>query len=284
MKKENNFAAVLWMMGGISSLSIIAISARELSSGMHPFEMLFIRSVIGLAIISAIIFQKKETLLFKTEKFKIHLLRNVFHFIAQYGWFIGLGILPLAQVFSLEFTTPLWTMLIAGIFLNEKLTLPKIAAVLLGIVGVFIILRPDIRAFNTESLIVLGAALCFAIAHTSTKKLSRTEDTLTVLFYMCLIQLPLGYLLAYQHWVTPESFQWLWLLLMGLAGISAHFCITTAMRYADVGIVISVDFFRLPLIAVVGIIFYSEKFDINILIGGLIMVIGNLYVNYKNKK
>jgi len=283
MEGKNNLKSVLWMFGAISCLSIVAVSARELSEGMHTFQMLFVRSVIGLGFISILIFKSKKTEQFSTKNLKIHLLRNIFHFGGQYGWFVGLGILPLAQVFALEFTTPLWTILIAAIFLSEKLTFAKVFAVLLGIAGVFIILRPDIHAFSKESIIVLGAALCFAITFASTKQLSNNNTPLTVLFYMCLIQLPLGFVLSFNYLIIPDALQWFWLVVMSFAAMGAHFSITSALKIADASVVITLDFFRLPLIALVGVIFYNEGFDINIIIGGVIMVAGNLLVNKQSK-
>ena len=271
-----NLSVILWMSGALVSLSSIAIGARELAGEITTFQMLFFRSVIGLIVVSLIIFSANKQHCFKTKRLKLHIVRNIFHFIGQYGWFVGLGLLPLAYVFALEFTVPMWTLIIAAIFLQEGITLRKVLAVCLGVVGVLVILRPGIAIINNASFIVLFAAIGYSIAHVSVKSLSNTENPLTILFYMCLIQLPIGFAFTVNDWVFPTIAQWFWLLVIGLTALTAHFCITKAMTLADAGVVVTLDFLRLPLIAVIGVIFYEEAFDVAVVFGAVLMLSGNL--------
>ena len=126
------------------------------------------------------------------------------------------------------------------------------------------------------AFIVLASALLFSVSHTTSKALSRTEDSLTILFYMCLIQLPIGLILSISDWTWPQPSDWPWLLLVSLSALSAHFCLTRAMQYADVTTIVTLDFLRLPLIALVGVLFYQEQFELSLIIGGLIMLSANL--------
>lgn len=126
------------------------------------------------------------------------------------------------------------------------------------------------------AFIILASALLFSVSHTTSKALSRTEDSLTILFYMCLIQLPIGLILSISNWTWPQPSDWPWLLLVSLSALSAHFCLTRAMQYADVTTIVTLDFLRLPLIALVGVLFYQEQFELSLIIGGLIMLSGNL--------
>jgi drug/metabolite transporter (DMT)-like permease len=266
----------LWMIGGLISLSLMAIGARELAGQITTVQILFFRSVISLIVITLIIYKSKKTRLFSSKRIKLHIVRNVFHFVGQYGWFLGLGLLPLAHVFALEFTVPMWTLLIAALFLKEGITARKIIAVLFGVAGVYVILKPGIEIVDSASIIVLIAAIGYSISHVTTKALSNTEDSLTVLFYMCLIQLPIGLLLTINDWVLPNLEQWLWLGVVGITALTAHYCITNAMKLAEAGIVVTLDFLRLPLIAVVGVIFYNEAFDVVVILGASFMLFGNL--------
>ena len=275
--------SVLWMMGTLASFCLMAVSVRELSLEINTFQILFFRSVIGLVIISAVILASRQHNLFITQRFNQHVLRNAFHFAGQYGWFLGLALLPLAQVFALEFTTPLWTMLIAAWVLKEKITRKKIIAITLGLIGVYIIVAPGSEIFNVVSFIVLGAAMCYATSHISTKSLSQSEHPLTILFYMCAIQLPIAGLLTFNNWYLPNPIQWAWLLLVGMTALSAHYCITKAMHYSEVSTVVTLDFLRLPLIAVVGVILYSESFNISIITGAALMLLGNLINTHQIK-
>ncbi len=266
----------LWMMGALLSLSLMAIGARELAGEISTLQILFFRSVIGLLIITLIIFSSRKQQLFSTKRIKLHIVRNFFHFIGQYGWFLGIGLLPLAHVFALEFTVPIWTLIIAGIFLKEGITTRKVIAVLCGLSGVYVILNPGVEIVEYASVVVLVAAIGYSISHVTTKSLSRTEDSLTVLFYMCLIQLPIAFLLTINDWVFPNITQWSWLSIIGLSALTGHHCITNAMKLAEAGIVVTLDFLRLPLIAVVGVIFYNEPFEVAVILGASFMLLGNM--------
>ena len=267
---------VLWMMGGLVSLSLIAIGARELAGHITTFQILFFRSVISLIVITLIINKSKKPNLYSSKRIKLHIVRNIFHFVGQYGWFLGLGLLPLAHVFALEFTVPLWTLIIAALFLKEGITIKKTIAVFFGVADILVILKPGIEIIEPASLIVLVAAIGYSVSHVTTKSLSNTEDTLTVLFYMCLIQLPIGLLLTIHDWVFPDLKQWLWLGVVGITALTGHYCITNAMKLAEAGIVVTLDFLRLPLIAVVGVIFYNEAFEFAVILGASLMLFGNL--------
>jgi drug/metabolite transporter (DMT)-like permease len=184
--------------------------------------------------------------------------------------------LPLAEVFALEFTVPIWTLIIAAIALGEKITARKVLSILLGGLGVMVILQPGIAIINAASFIVLASAICYAVSYAATKSLSSSESVVSILFYMCLIQLPIGLVLSIPNWVWPEGLQWVWLLTIGLTALSAHYCLVNALRYAEASTVVTLDFLRLPLIAVVGALFYSEQLDVALLFGGLLMLTANI--------
>jgi drug/metabolite transporter (DMT)-like permease len=277
-------SAFLWMSGALMSFSLMAIGARELAGAIGTFQILFFRSVIGLFVISLVILHTKQTALFQTHRIKLHGGRNLFHFLGQYGWFLGIGLLPLAQVFALEFTTPIWTLAFASVFLKEPLTIRKVIAIALGTVGVYLILAPGSATVNAAAVYVVGAAICYSLAYVSTKSLSSTEDPLTVLFYMCLIQLPMGLMLGANNFVAPTTGQWVWLILIGITALTAHFCLTNAMKTADASVVVTLDFLRLPLIAMVGVAFYSEALKPMLILGASLMLLGNLINLHKPKK
>ena len=275
------------MIGALLSFCLMAVGARELSGHIDTFQILFFRSAIGLSILTLLIVSTRKIKHFRTQRLGLHSIRNIFHFGGQYGWFAGIGLLPLAEVFALEFTVPLWTALIAYCFLGERLTARKIMSLLLGLLGVFIIVQPGIAIVNPASLIVIGAAICYAIAHSSTKSLSSTESPLTVLFFMCLIQLPIGLYFSLPHWQNPTHGEWLWMMIIGVTALSANYCMTKAMLYAEVTAVVTIDFLRLPVIALVGVMFYSENFELTLIIGASLMLLGNvvnMYIpNYRRK-
>ena len=275
--------SIIWMIGALTSFCLMAVGARELNNQIGIFQILFFRSIVGLLVLLPIIlFSKNSDLLFP-KRIRLHVVRNLFHFAGQYGWFLGIGLLPLATVFAIEFTTPFWTIIISYLFLKEPITIKKVIAVLLGILGVMIIVQPSTAVNHYASLIVLGAAICYAFSHVSTKSLSNTESPITIIFVMCLIQAPLGLLLFIQGWTTPIGIQWLWLIIIGLTALSAHYCMTKAMQYAEVTFVVTMDMLRLPLISIIGVLLYSEHFSMALVLGILFIVAGNSLNIYSRK-
>ena len=213
---------------------------------------------------------------------KLHLLRNSIHYASQYAWALSLTLLPLAMVFSLEFTMPAWTALLAVWLLNVRMTPSRIGVVLLGIVGVLVMLRPGIADINPAVFVVLAAAFGFAIVMIATKKLTVTESTFAIIFWMSVIQLPIS-LIGSALAGNPGAFlnlnaaSILPLLGLGIAGTSSHYCLTNAFRAGDATVVVPLDFMRIPLIAVVGWALYGESLDIFVLLGALIIIMGVLW-------
>jgi len=275
--------AALWMVGTLVSFMTMAIGGRELSDELSTFQILFFRSVIGLLVIACLLHRSGWQQV-RTPAISIHFIRNLAHYCGQFGWFYGLAFIPLAEVFAIEFTVPVWTALLAVFFLGERLTLPRMIAIGLGIVGMLIILRPGLEVMKPAALAVLGGAICYAISHIKTKKLAHIDTPLCILFYMTVIQLPLGLIPALYDWKTPSVDAWPWILMVGLTAMSAHYCLTRAMKLIDATVVVSMDFLRLPLIAAVGFLFYGEPLEWAVLIGALVMLIGNYISNRAEKR
>lgn len=267
---------VLWMSGAVLSFSAMAVAARELLQHMGPFQILFVRSAIMLAIVLVVIAQA-EGAVTSTRRLPLHALRNVVHFGGQYCWVYAIGVLPLATVFAIEFTMPVWTAILAALILGERLTPNRIAMLALGLVGVLIILRPGFGLFHTGALVALLASLFYAGNMIATKRLTATDSPLAILFWMSVIQTPLSLLTALPQWVSPPAADLPWMFVMGLGSYTAHYCMTRAFKLADATVVVPIDFTRLPLIAVVGAVFYAEAFDPWIILGAGIIFAGTYY-------
>jgi drug/metabolite transporter (DMT)-like permease len=262
--------AALWMAGALISFMAMAIAGRQLSAELTTFQILFFRSFVGLLVV-LVLLQRSGWTHVKTRVFGAHLLRNVAHFGGQYGWFYGIAFIPLTEVFAIEFTVPVWTAILAMIFLGERMNRLRVLAVVLGFVGILVILRPGMAVVSVPALAVLGGALCYAISHVFTKRLSGTERPLTILFYMTVIQLPLGLVPALPHWAWPSTALWPWVGTVAVTALSAHYCLTRAFQLADATVVIPMDFLRLPLIALLGFLFYGETVKIWVCVGALIV-------------
>ena len=270
---------VLWMMGTLLSFSAMAVSIRELSATLGIMEILSARAAIGLLLVGALLaFRPALRHALNRRRLGLHVARNAIHFGAQYLWATSLLLLPLSTVFALEFTMPAWTMLLATLFLHERMTPSRIGAVVLGLIGVFVILRPGIETFHPAALLVLAAALGYSIQNIATKKLTTTQSTFAIVFWMNVIQLPLGLMGADPFFATKLGLHELPALAgLGIAGLSAHYCLSNAFRAGDASLVVPLDFLRIPLIAVVGWWLYGEPLDVFVFAGAGIIVLGLLW-------
>jgi len=276
--------AVFWMLGAIASFCLMAIAARELDGQIDKFELLAIRSMVGFVLLVVIMNVIGRPTLMFSQRTKTHFWRNLFHFIGQFSWLVGIGLLPLAQVFAIEFTVPLWVLIIAAIFLGETITKRKFASVALGLIGVAVIVKPGTDMLNFGGIVMIIAALCFAVTFILNKSLLSTEHPLTVVFYMTLIQLPLGALMAGADWTMPEPWMWPWVMSVALTGLAAHYCVSKSMQLADVSVIISLDFLRLPMIAAIGMWLYGEPLEVSVIFGGGLMLLANLVNHYRTKE
>jgi drug/metabolite transporter (DMT)-like permease len=266
----------LWMVGALLSFSAMAISVRELLRSMGNFEILALRSLVSLVLVLAVLPRFGLGSL-RTRRFGLHVVRNVLHLGGQYAWVYAIAMLPLATVFAIEFTMPVWTALLAVPILGERLNRGRVAMLVLGLAGVLIILKPGFALIHPAALVMLAGSFAYATMNIATKRLSQTDSTLAILFYMAAVQLPLALLPALPQWVAPHLRDLPWILLVGSAGLCAHYCLTRAVRIADATLVVPIDFLRLPLIAVVGMLFYGEPLELSIMLGAAVIFAGTFY-------
>ena len=274
--------AALWMVGALASFTTMGICGRELAGELTTFQILFWRSVVGVLIIGFLVSRAGPGTL-KTSSMKIHGLRNIAHFGGQFGWFYAIGVIPLVEAFSLEFTVPILTALMASVFLGERLTPARIIAILFGFLGVLVILRPGVVSISLGSVAALGAALGYATSGTATRFLAQRDTALSILFFMTVMQLPMGFFPALYDWKWPEPHTWPWLVLVGITAMTAHFTLARALRLVEAALVMPMEFARLPLIALVGYLFYGEDLEIWVAIGAAMICTG-IFFNLRDAK
>ncbi len=267
------------MTGALISFSAMAVSIRELADTLSVMEILAVRSGFGLVVMAGLTAARADlrSTIF-TRQLGLHFFRNIVHLGSQYVWATSLLLLPLATVFALEFTAPAWALLLAVPVLGEHMTASRIGAVVLGLIGVLVILRPGLATFQPAALLVLLAALGFANTLIITKKLTRTDTTFAIIFWMNLIQLPLALIASNPLFVTKLGLAQLPAVLgVGISGLASHYCLANAFRWGDASVVVPLDFLRIPLIAVVGWCLYGEQLDVFVFIGAALIIAGILW-------
>jgi drug/metabolite transporter (DMT)-like permease len=279
----SHWKGVAWMMGAVVSFSMMAVCIRELADTLSVYQILFLRSAVGLPLIVAVAAVSGRGLRqLRTAQLKLQFVRNIVHIIGQGLWIYAITVLSLAMVFAVEFTTPLWSVLMASVLLGEPTNRAQRIGLALGLVGTLIIVRPSPAGISWAVVIMLAAALCYAGAHLGTRVLTRTDASVSVPFWMCVIQSPIGLVLAVTDWrpILLADVP----LIVGVAacGLFAHHSLTSAFRNAPVARVIPFDYLRLPLIAAVGALFYAEPLDPFVFAGAAVVLAGVLITQRKS--
>jgi drug/metabolite transporter (DMT)-like permease len=268
--------AAMWMAGWLSLMLIVAVAGREALREINVFQVMELRSLIGFFMLYPLIRANGGFAALKTSRPVQHIGRNLVHYAAQIGWFFALTLIPLGQVVSIEFTMPIWTAILAASFLGERITVWKVLAIVLGLIGVVVIVRPSTGEINPGQLIALGAAVGFGVSVAMMKSLTRTEKTVAIIFWMLVIQSAAGLLPSLYVWKWPSTTAWGWIVVIAFCGTFSHYCMARAMLHADATIVLPMDFLRVPLTATVGWLLYSERLDMLTVLGAVLILTGNL--------
>lgn len=259
-----------------SMVAFIAMSvgSREMAETLSIQQILFFRALVGLGVILAV----GRSLLPEVRRMKavpLHLARNFVHFTAQYFWTIGVVMLPLASVFALEFTMPIWVTLFAWLLLREKVSRSRLLATAGGFIGVMVIVRPGAGMIDPAAGLVLLAAAGYGLSLIMVKRLTGQCSPGAIVVWMILIQLPLGFLVSLTDWRPVSVSEAPWMLVAGVGALSAHFCQAQALKRLEASVVIPVDFLRVPMAAVVGYYAYGEAIDLWVFLGGGIILLSN---------
>ncbi|SHG71091.1 EamA-like transporter family protein [Cognatiyoonia sediminum] len=269
-----------WMTGAIVAFTSMAIAGRAINFAHDTFEIMFFRSLVGILIMASIILVTKRQSDLRKNRLGLHFLRNICHFAGQNLWFFAVPLIPLAQLFAFEFTTPIWVLLFSPLLLGERLTMVNIATAALGFLGVLMVAQPGSAEISAGMLAAAGCAIFFALTAIFTRKLTIDQPIVCILFYLTVMQAGFGLVAAGIDGAIklPTAETVPWLILIGIAGLVAHFCLTSALAIAPASIIMPIDFVRLPVIAVIGMLFYNEPFSLMI-IAGAVLIFGANYLN-----
>lgn len=279
---NNTLTAGLWMIGAITAFTSMAIAGRAVSIELNTFEIMLYRSIAGVIIVLGISQIAGTLSQINRRRLGLHFIRNACHFTGQNLWFYAITVIPLAQVFALEFTTPIWVILLSPLILQERLTAIGLISAAIGFIGILIVSRPDPTTIDPGIISGAACAVFFALTAIFTRKLTRTETITTIMFFLTSMQAVFGLVCAAIYGggqiALPSSAALPWVILIGIAGLVAHFCLTRALSIAPASIVMPIDFVRLPAIAIVGMLIYDEPLDGLVFVGAGLILAAN-YLN-----
>ena len=281
---DTSTKAAFWMLGAVLSFSLMAIAGRELGGELDSFEIMLWRSFAGIFIVLSLALQFGTLNQIKFTDLKLHAIRNACHFFGQALWYFAVTQVTLAQLFAFEFTAPLWVALMAPLFLQETLTKRKFLIICVGFAGILVIARPEADNLSPGMIAAIFCAIGFAGSILTTKLLTRKHSVTCILFWLTIMQffMSLGLAGIDGDIAVPKSASLHWCAIISIGGLTAHFCITTALTLASATIVAPLEFLRLPVIAVAGYFVYAEALSIFVLIGAILIVGANI-ANIRNQ-
>ena len=274
--------SIFWMLGAMISFTLMAVSGRELFSSLDTFEIMLYRSLVGIFLVLSFGKYFKTLHQIRVENLSLHFIRNISHFGGQNFWFYAIALIPFSQLFAFEFSTPLFIVFLAPIFLGELLTKEKIFAAAIGFFGIMLVARPDLNTISWALIAAFLLPICFAATAIATKLLTRKFSLTCILFWLVIMQTVFSLLCAgYDFDIKiPTKTDLPFLLVVSVTGLTAHLCMTKAFSLAPVSVVMPIDFVRLPLISMVGYLFYNEVLTWYIVLGSVLVFLGN-YINIK---
>src|SRR6266700_5950443 len=218
----SKYRAALWMAGWLTMTLVMAVAGRETARQLNVFQIMEVRSILGFFLLYPFIRLNGGFAMLRTLRLPLHVARNLIHYVSQLGWFFALTLIPICQVVAIAFTMPIWTAILAASFLSERMTSWKIAAIVLGLVGVIVIVRPATGEINQGQLIALGAAIGFGVSMALVKSLTRTESALAIIFWMLVVQSAAGFLPTLYVWAWPSAYVWGWIGVIAVVGTFSH--------------------------------------------------------------
>lgn len=269
----------------LSTLALACMHAlvRDVGQDLHPFVVVFFRNVFGLLAVCPLLIRYGWRTL-KTDRPGLYIWRSLIGVIAMLCWFTGLANVPIANATALSFSTTLFTTLIAWLFLGEFIRWRRTAAIVFGILGVFVVLRPGMEGFNAYSLLVVFSALAWAASICFVKVLSRTDSVTCIVAWMGISLTVLSLAPAIYHWQTPNLSEWFSLGLIGILATAGHLTMTRAVQMAETSVVMSVDFARLIWASIIGAWFFGEVLDLWTAMGAVMIFLAGWYIVFRESQ
>ena len=267
-----NIQGILGMLVAGAAFAVSNVVVRLAAEDMHPFVVVFFRSILGVVLL-AHVFLAKDFIWNPGPRLKLHILRGILQTTALLCLYTAITVTPLATVIALAFITPLVTAGGAIAFMGEPSKLNRWLAVLLGLAGALIIIRPGFITMSVGVMLVLVYAVQQAASNLTAKKLTRHEPVSTVVAWMTLLSTPLTLIPALFVWSWPDAWGWWLVTINAICSTIAHLATTQAYRVADITIANPMIFFRLIAAAILGYIFFSEIPDVWVWAGSAVIIV-----------
>ena len=278
---DTTVSIILMIISGFSFV-VMHSAAKFLSDQIHIFEITFLRCALVAFVLAPMIFKEgKSSLITKQPKFQIY--RIITNSIAMLCFFYGLTLTTLAEVTALNLTVPIFTTLLAFLFLNEKLKKHRLSALFIGFLGAIIDLRPDI-SINVGGILILISALIWSVSLIFIKKLTETDSPVTISLYAGVGMVPATFVAAYPYLIMPNLYQFLIILFIAVTGTIAQTLLNSAFKRGQLAILLPFDYLKLIWSVLIGYTIFVESTTISLWIGGTLIVGASSYIAWRERK
>ena len=285
--KYNNFplliiAAIVMIFSGFCA-SLTAALVRFTSQDLHPFQIAFFRSFLVIPLVAPLIY-KNSFRIIKTTKPTLTLIRSLSGSGAMLFFFYGISITELSKAQSLAFTIPIFATLLAILVFKEVVGIRRWSAMIVGFFGVLIVLRPDLD-ITIGPICVLIACILWSTSLLIAKKLTETDNNISITFWQSAGVIPLSLIAALFVWEWINIQQFALLCLITFVSTLAQLSLNFALKRGEISFLLPLDYLRLLWAVWLGYIMFGEIPLQNIWIGGTIIVAATTYIsireNYK---
>jgi len=260
--------------------SVMHVLVRYVARDVPPLQIAFLRNIFGVIVFAPVLMSNGLSFL-RTERIGLHAVRGVLNAVAMLMFFTALALTPVARVTALSFSAPLFMALLSVVFLGERFRIRRWVAITLGFTGTLIILRPGMIPVDTGSMLVVGAALIWAVTMIVIKLLSRTESSVTITAYMNIFLSLFSLGPALWVWVAPSPEMWLWLVVIGVIGTIAQLALTQALKETEPTAVLPFDFLKLVWATLLGMWVFGELPDIVTWIGAMVVFASGFFLAWR---
>ena len=265
---------------GTGTAAIMVSGIKLLSQDLNPFMIAFYRCLFGVIImLPFMIYNYPEA--WKTHNIKLQFVRSAINVYSMISWFTAIGTLQLEKAAAIGFTTPLFTTILAIIFLGEVIRIQRITALIVGFIGILVVIRPGYIPFESGALWLLSAAITFSIVIIIVKKLTEKDSSLTTAFYQMAFMVPPTFLIALFFWESININQILLFIFVAIAGFITQFSFAQCLKMAETTFIMPIQFTKLIWLSLIGYFFFMEVPDIWTWIGASIIFSSILFIAYR---
>lgn len=272
-----NIRGACYVAVGGFLLIVMASLVKLLGKSLPAFEVLFVRFLAGLLVILPLVWKLGFRIL-RTKKIHLHATRGFVGFMGNLGFFFALVHVPLGDTVTIQFSRPLFTILVAALFLGEAVGLKRSFVTLVGFGGILMITRPFSEGFDPWALSALGGAFFGTLVVLTVKLLSRTEQSVTITFYSMAFMTLYAFIPAMATWQTPTWVELGLLVLTGAFSVTGQILFTHGVAVGETSYVMPFDYLRIVYSFVLGIVWFSEVPGIWSFAGAAVIIGSSIYL------